>query len=69
MELNGVAYNVRSPADIAGTYGAVSAGITIVGGGKVAQLQNERGMILEVSGTQVGFEVNLDLAGLTVALK
>lgn len=68
-ELDGVAYNVRSPADIAGTYGAAGAGFTIVGGPKVAQLQNERGVILQVHGVQIGLEVNLDLAGMTINLK
>jgi len=68
-QMEGVAYNMRSPADIAGTYGAAGAGFTLVGGGKVAQLQNEKGVILQVHGVQIGLEVNLDLAGMTIALK
>jgi len=55
--LDGVAYNLRSPADIAGTYGAAGAGLTFVGGAKVAQLQNENGVIIQVHGVQIGFEV------------
>ena len=68
-QMEGVAYNMRSPADIAGTYGAAGAGFTLVGGARVAQLQNEKGVILQVHGVQIGLEVNLDLAGMTVALK
>lgn len=68
-QLEGVAYNLRSPTDIAGTYGAAGAGFTLVGGAKVAQLQNEKGVILQVHGVQLGLEVNLDLAGMTIALK
>ncbi len=49
-EMEGVAYNLRSPADIAGTYGAAGAGFTIVGGARVAQLQNENGVIIQVHG-------------------
>jgi FKBP-type peptidyl-prolyl cis-trans isomerase 2 len=60
---------MRSPADIAGTYGAAGAGFTFVGGAKVAQLQNEKGVIIQVHGVQIGLEVNLDLAGMTIALK
>ena len=30
-EVDGVVYNLRSPADIAGTYGAAGAGFTIIG--------------------------------------
>jgi FKBP-type peptidyl-prolyl cis-trans isomerase 2 len=35
----------------------------------VAQLQNEKGVIIQVHGVQIGLEVNLDLAGMTIALK
>ena len=68
-QMEGVAYNMRSPADIAGTYGAAGAGFTLVGGASVAQLQNEKGVILQVHGVQIGLEVNLDLAGMTISLK
>ncbi len=68
-QIEGVAHNMRSPADIAGTYGAAGAGFTIVGGARVAQLQNENGVILQVHGAQIGLEVNLDLAGMTISLK
>ena len=68
-QIEGVAHNMRSPADIAGTYGAAGAGFTLVGGARVAQLQNENGVILQVHGVQIGLEVNLDLAGMTIALK
>jgi hypothetical protein len=68
-QMEGVAYNMRNPADIAGTYGAAGAGFTLVGGARVAQLQNENGVILQVHGVQIGLEVNLDLAGMTISLK
>jgi hypothetical protein len=68
-EVDGVVYNLRSPADIAGTYGAAGAGFTLIGGARVAQLQNENGVIIQVHGVQVGLEVNLNLAGMTIALK
>ncbi len=69
VDLTGTASNLRSPADIAGTYGAAGAGATFVGGAQVARLQNEKGVILEVHGVQVGFQVSLGLAGMTVALR
>lgn len=68
-EIDGVAYNLRSPADIAGSYGAAGAGFTFVGGAKIAQLQNERGVIIQAHGVQIGLEANLNLAGMTLALK
>jgi hypothetical protein len=69
VDLVGTAHNLRTPADIAGTYGAAGAGATFVGGAQVARLQNEKGVILEVHGAQVGFQVSLGLAGMTVALR
>jgi len=67
-DLVGVAYNLHHPWDIAGTYGAASASGAFVGGAKVARLQNEKGVILELHGAQAGFEVTLGLGGMTVAL-
>jgi hypothetical protein len=69
MDMVGTASNLRTAADIAGAYGAASASLAIVGGGKVAQLQNEHGVILEVKGAEVGFEASLNLGGMTVAMR
>lgn len=67
--LAGTASNLRSPYDIAGTYGAAAAEIAVVGGGKVARLQNEKGVVLELHGVQMGIEATLGLGGMTVALQ
>lgn len=67
--LSGTARNLASPADIAGTYGAAGAGGTFVGGAAVARLQNEKGVVLELHGVQMGFQVSLGLAGMTIALR
>jgi len=69
VNLRGTASNLRTAADIAGTYGGGGAGATFVGGGQVARLQNEKGVILELHGVQVGLQVSIGLAGMTVALK
>jgi len=65
VDLVGTASHLRHPGDIAGTYGAAGAG----GGAQVARLQNEKGVVLEVHGVQVGFQISLGLAGLTIALR
>lgn len=67
--LAGRAYNLRRAADIAGTYSAVGASIAIVGGPKVARLQNERGVILQLHGVQLGLEATLGLGGMTISLR
>jgi hypothetical protein len=68
-DLVGRAYNLRTAADIAGTYTAVGAGIAVAGGAKVARLQNANGVILELRGRQVGLEFSLNLSGMTVSLR
>src|SRR5450755_4096363 len=49
-ELVGKASHLRNPEDIAGTYTAVSAGLAIAGGRKVAHLQNSNGVVLDLRG-------------------
>lgn len=68
-DLVGTASNLRTAADIAGTYTAVSAGLAVAGGGKTARLRNSKGVVLELRGTQVGFELSLDLSGVTISLQ
>lgn len=69
VDLVGTASNIHSPNDIAGTYGAAGAGATFVGGAQGATLQNENGVVIRVRGAQVGFQVSLGLAGMTIALR
>lgn len=67
--LAGTAYNLRRPQDIAGTYVAAGAGAAIVGGSKVARLQNSNGVVLELRGVQLGAEITLGVGGMTIALQ
>ena len=69
VNLAGTARNLRTAADIAGTYGAASTSVAIVGGAKVATLKNEKGVVLEVRGVQLGLEASLSLSGMTIALQ
>lgn len=68
-QLVGVARHLRLPQDIAGSYSAASAGFAVAGGGKVARLQNGKGVVLELQGKQVGFEISFNLSGLTISLE
>jgi len=47
----------------------VQAGAAVVGGGKVAELKNSKGVVLKVKGKEVGLELALDLSGMGVSLK
>jgi hypothetical protein len=68
-ELTGEVYNLKQPGDIEGTYAAVQAGVAVVGGGKVAELKNSKGVVLKVKGKEVGLELALDLSGMGISLK
>src|SRR5688572_4264041 len=68
-EVRGVAYNMRQPSDIVGTYSAAGAGIAVVGGAGAARLQNEKGVVLEVRAVKVGLEANLNLGGVTISMR
>ncbi len=69
VRLSGTASNLRTASDIVGTYGAAGAGASFVGGGQVATIQNERGVVLRLSGPQVGFQANLGVGGMTISMR
>jgi hypothetical protein len=69
VELVGTAENLRTAADIAGTYSQGSAALAIVGGGRVAELQNQNGVVLKVSGPAIGLEASLSISGMTVSMQ
>lgn len=68
-DLVGTASNLRTAADIAGTYSAISAGVAVAAGAKAVTLQNSNGVVLQLHGRQVGFEASLSLSGLTISLQ
>jgi hypothetical protein len=68
-QLQGHALNLRSPADIQGTYGAIGAGGALAAGAGGVQLQNEKGVILQLAGGKVGVELSAAVGGVTVTLE
>ncbi len=68
-DLVGTAFNLHHPGDLAGAYTAVGAGAAVAGGAQVARLQNAKGVILQLSGPQVGFQLSLGLSGLTITMR
>jgi hypothetical protein len=67
--LSGRALNLKTAADIQGTYSAIGAGGALAGGAGGVQLQNEKGVTLQLSGAKVGVEVSAAVGGVTIALK
>jgi lipid-binding SYLF domain-containing protein len=68
-QLFGRVRNINRPSDVAGVYGAGSAGAAVGVGAGVIVLTNEKGAILELSGRQAGLMVNADLSGLVLSLR
>ncbi|AVT77680.1 hypothetical protein RPPS3_36180 [Rhodopseudomonas palustris] len=68
-QLAGRVSNIRSPRDVAGVYGAVGAGAAVGIGARAIVLRNEKGAVLELSGSQVGLIADLDLSGLAIGFK
>ncbi|MGJ5047237.1 hypothetical protein ACQR18_12355 [Bradyrhizobium oligotrophicum] len=68
-QLSGRALNLRSPRDIEGTYAVIGAGGALAAGAGGVQLQNEKGVILQLAGGKVGVELSAAVGGVTVALR
>ena len=61
--------NINHPSDVAGVYGAAGAGLAIGGGARAIVLTNQKGAVLELSGTQTGLMANADLSGLAITMR
>jgi lipid-binding SYLF domain-containing protein len=67
--LRGRVSNIFRPTDVAGVYGAAGAGLAVGAGARAIVLTNQKGAVLELSGTQVGLMANADLSGLAIAMR
>jgi len=69
VDLVGTASNLRTAGDIVGTYTQGSAALAVVGGGRVATLQNANGVIIRVRGPAIGLEASLSLSGMQISMQ
>jgi hypothetical protein len=67
--LRGTVSNIFDPRDIEGVYGAAGAGATVIRGPQAIVLTNQKGAVLQLSGTQTGLMVNLDVSGMALTLR
>ena len=65
----GEVYNLTSPADLSGDYSAVTAGVTIIEGGSVAYLKNDKGVVIKLHSQTGGIRFNLSANGMHVTLQ
>ena len=66
---SGNVYHLNNLSDFDGNYVALSAGATIAGGGNAVYLQNQNGVVIKVSATEIGLRFNLAASGVSITLK
>ena len=67
--LRGRVSNIWRPGDVTGVYGAAGAGLAVGRGARAIVLTNQKGAVLELSGTQIGLMANADLSGLAITMR
>lgn len=67
--LRGRVRNINRASDVAGVYGAAGAGLALGAGARAIVLTNQKGAVLELSGSQVGLMANADLSGLAITMR
>jgi hypothetical protein len=69
ISAEGEVYNLTTPADLSGDYNAVTAGVTIVEGGSVAYLKNDKGVVIKLHSQTGGLRFNLSANGMHITLQ
>jgi len=68
----GKVYDLKSPQDLAGTYGASQATFAIAGGASAMSMKNDNGVsivILKNDGQESGTQLSIGPAGMKVTMK
>ena len=65
----GEVYNLTTPADLSGDFSAVTAGLTIIEGGSVAYLKNQKGVVIKLHSQTGGLRFNLSANGMHITLQ
>ncbi|HEX9146752.1 MAG TPA: hypothetical protein VGA09_20970 [Candidatus Binatia bacterium] len=68
-ELSGQIFNLKKLEDFNGNYKLVEAGGSVGGGGELATIRNQNGVVVNVIATTGGHKFTLGPDGLTVELK
>jgi hypothetical protein len=64
----GKVYNLKNPADLAGSYAEAGAGIALVGGVKGFLAKNNKGVVIDLSAEQTGGSFNLGGGSFTITM-
>ena len=69
ISASGSVYNLKNIADMDGTYTSFAAGATVAGGGGVAYLRNQNGVVIRLDSTTEGLRLNLSASGVTLKVE
>jgi hypothetical protein len=65
----GEVYNLSNLSDFSGDYSAVTAGLTVIGGGSVAYLKNDKGVVIKLHSQTEGLRFNLSVNAMHITLQ
>ena len=65
---SGTVRNLHNVADFSGNYVAISAGVTVAGGGSVGSLRNQNGVVIDGVTTAQGVRLTLAPGGVSITL-
>jgi len=65
---SGTVHNLRNVADFSGNYVSITAGVTVAGGGSVASLRNQNGVVIDGISTSQGVRLTLAPGGVNITL-
>ena len=65
---SGTVRNLRNVVDFSGNYVSVAAGATVAGGGSVATLRNQNGVVIDGITTAQGVRLTLAPGGVNITL-
>ncbi|MBZ9703139.1 MULTISPECIES: hypothetical protein [unclassified Mesorhizobium] len=65
----GTVRHIKRARDVTGVYGAAGGGGALGKGAQVIVMTNDKGAQLELTGRQVGLQVNADLSGMSITVK
>jgi hypothetical protein len=69
IKATGDVYHLQNIQDFSGRYTIASAGVTVAGGGSLAVLRNEHGVVIKLHSSTAGLRFNLASEGVSVKFK
>ena len=69
ISASGEVYHLKNLSEFSGNYTAVSAGAALAGGGAVAAMRNDKGVVIEMRSTTQGVDLKLGVDGIAVSVK